>query len=112
MNNTTKQVLHEVLTSILKMLHPFMPYVTEEIYSMLPIKEEESIMISQWPEFKEEWNFAKEESDIETIKGAVRGIRNVRSEMNVPPSKKAKVFVDMEDFWEQILQICEVLDEK
>ena len=62
-------------------------------------------MISTWPEYKDEWNFAKEESDIETIKGAVRGIRNVRSEMNVPPSKKALVYVVSEK--EEIRKVFE-----
>jgi valyl-tRNA synthetase len=69
-----------------------MPFITEEIFNTLQDKEE-SIMISKWPEFKEEWNFEKEEKAISLIKEAVRNIRNVRANMNVPPSKKAKVFV-------------------
>ena len=60
-------------------------------------EEEESIMISSWPVYKKEWNFEKEEAAIEAIKEAVRGIRNVRAQMNVPPSKKAKVYVVSED---------------
>ncbi len=84
--------LKTVLIQSLKLLHPFIPFVTEEIFCNLQ-DEEESIMISSWPEFKEEWNFAKEEQAVETIKEAVRGIRTVRTSMNVPPSKKAKVFV-------------------
>ena len=84
--------LKTVLQDALKLLHPYMPFVTEEIFCTIQ-NEEESIMISKWPEYTEERNFAKEEKDIETIKEAVRGIRNVRTEMNVAPSKKAKVFV-------------------
>ena len=84
--------LQTVLTNALKLLHPYMPFITEEIFCTLQ-SEEESIMISKWPEFKEEWNFEQEERSIEMIKEAVRGIRNVRTNMNVPPSKKAKVYV-------------------
>ena len=84
--------LKTVLIQSLKLLHPFMPFITEEIFCNLQ-EEEESIMISDWPVYKEEWNFASEENSIETIKEAVRGIRNVRSSMNVPPSKKATVYV-------------------
>ncbi|MCI8371250.1 MAG: valine--tRNA ligase [Lachnospiraceae bacterium] len=84
--------LKTVLISALKLLHPYMPFITEEIFCTLQ-EDEESIMISDWPVYKEEWNFGTEEYAIETIKEAVRGIRNVRSDMNVPPSKKAKVFV-------------------
>ena len=88
--------LKTVLIQSLKLLHPYMPFITEEIFCNLQ-DEEESIMISSWPEYKEEWNFAGEERSVETIKEAVRAIRNVRSSMNVPPSKKAKVFVVSED---------------
>ena len=88
--------LKTVLIQSLKLLHPYMPFLTEEIFCNLQ-DEEESIMISSWPEYKEEWNFAEEENAIETIKEAVRGIRNVRTSMNVPPSKKAKVFVVSEN---------------
>ena len=83
--------LKTVLINSLKLLHPYMPFITEEIFCNL--SDEESIMISSWPEFKPEWDFAKEENAIETIKEAVRGIRNTRAGMNVPPSKKAKVYV-------------------
>ncbi|GMQ59127.1 valine--tRNA ligase [Vallitalea sediminicola] len=84
--------LKNVLITSLKLLHPYMPFITEEIFTFIQDKEE-SIMVSNWPEYKEEWNFTAEESEIELIKQAVRSIRNVRAEMNVPPSKKAKVFV-------------------
>ena len=88
--------LKKVLIDSLKLLHPYMPFVTEEIFCNMQ-DEEESIMISKWPEYKEEYNFVTEEAAVETIKEAVRSIRNIRSEMNVAPSKKAKVFVVSED---------------
>ena len=84
--------LKKVLSSALKMLHPFMPFITEEIYCTLN-PEEESIMIASWPEYREDWNFAKEEAEVEMMKEAVRGIRAVRTQLNVPPSKKASVYV-------------------
>ncbi len=84
--------LKTVLNNSLKLLHPYMPFITEEIFCNLQ-DEEESIMISSWPEYRVDWNFAKEEHDVETIKEAVRAIRNVRTSMNVPPSRKATVFV-------------------
>ncbi len=84
--------LQTVLINALKLLHPYMPFITEEIFCTMQ-DEEESIMISEWPVYKEEWNFASDEKSIETIKEAVRGIRNVRTQMNVAPSRKAKVFV-------------------
>jgi len=126
--------LKTVLTNALKLLHPFMPFITEEIFCTLqgtvdgqesckeaaPCAAEgygngsagcagssasgyampevaESIMISSWPEWKEEWSFKEDEKAIETIKEAVRAIRNVRTGMNVPPVKKAQVFVVSED---------------
>ena len=88
--------LKTVLTTALKLLHPYMPFITEEIFCNMQ-EEEESIMVSEWPVYHEEWNFAKEEAAIESIKEAVRGIRNVRAQMNVPPSKKATVYVVSED---------------
>ncbi len=84
--------LKTVLIGALKLLHPYMPFITEEIFCTLQ-SEEESIMISSWPVYREEWSFAKEEKAIEIIKEAVRGIRNVRTEMNVAPSRKASVYV-------------------
>ena len=88
--------LKTVLSNALKMLHPYMPFITEEIYCTLR-PEEESIMISEWPVQKDEWNFAADEKAVEMIKEAVRGIRNVRTGMNVPPSKKAQVYVVSEN---------------
>lgn len=84
--------LRTVLLQALKLLHPYMPFITEEIYCNLQ-DEEESIMISPWPVYKDAWEFTKEEREIEAIKEAVRGIRNVRTEMNVSPGRKAKVYV-------------------
>lgn len=88
--------LKTVLIQALKLLHPYMPFITEEIFCNVQ-NEEESIMISSWPEYKDEWNFEKDEQAVERIKEAVRGIRNVRAGMNVPPSKKAKVIVVSEN---------------
>ncbi len=94
--NAALWTLKTVLIDVLKLLHPYMPFITEEIFCNLQ-SEEESIMISKWPEYREDRSFAKEEKDIEIIKGAVRGIRNIRSEMNVAPGRKASVFVVSED---------------
>ena len=90
--NAALWVLKTVLANALKMLHPYMPFITEEIFCTL-CPEEETIMLAPWPEYTEEWNFTKEEADVETIKVLVKGIRNIRSEMNVPPSRKAKYFI-------------------
>ncbi len=94
--------LKNVLVIALKLLHPYMPFITEEIFSNLG-QEDESIMISKWPEFKEEYNFKAEENEVEVIKNAVRNIRNMRADMNVPPSKKATVYVVSEK--QEILDI-------
>ena len=90
--NAALWTLKTVLIDALKLLHPYMPFITEEIFCTIQ-SEEESIMISKWPEYSEARNFASEEKAIEIIKEAVRGIRNVRTEMNVAPSKKAHVYV-------------------
>ncbi len=84
--------LQNVLIDALKLLHPYMPFITEEIFCTLQTKEE-SIMVSEWPLFREDREFAGEERAIELMKDAVRGIRNVRTEMNVAPGKKAAVYV-------------------
>ncbi|MDE5865741.1 MAG: class I tRNA ligase family protein, partial [Lachnospiraceae bacterium] len=90
--NAALWTLKNILIDALKLLHPYMPFVTEEIFCTIQ-SEEESIMISRWPVYSAERNYAKQESAIELIKEAVRGIRNVRTQMNVAPSKKAAVFV-------------------
>ncbi|MBE5869103.1 MAG: valine--tRNA ligase [Lachnospiraceae bacterium] len=100
--NAALYTLKTVLMDALKLLHPYMPFITEEIFCSLQ-SEEESIMISKWPEFTESRVYAKEEKAIEIIKEAVRGIRNVRTEMNVPPSKKASVYVVSEN--QEILNV-------
>ena len=94
--------LQTVLINALKLLHPYMPFITEEIFCTMQ-DEEESIMISSWPVYQEAWNFAQDEKEIETIKEAVRGIRNVRTQMNVAPSRKAKVYVVSEK--QELLEI-------
>ncbi|MGN0351158.1 MAG: valine--tRNA ligase [Roseburia sp.] len=88
--------LKTVLTEALKLLHPFMPFITEEIFCTLH-SEAETIMLEKWPEYKAEWNFAVEEEMIEHCKDLVKGVRNVRTEMDVPPSRKAKMFIVSED---------------
>ncbi|MBQ6786840.1 MAG: class I tRNA ligase family protein, partial [Lachnospiraceae bacterium] len=103
--NAALWTLKTVLIDALKLLHPYMPFITEEIFCTLQ-SEEESIMISKWPEYTEARAFAKEERDIEILKEAVRGIRNVRTEMNVAPSKKAQVYVVSEN-----ADICNTFEE-
>ena len=100
----TLWTLKTVLINALKLLHPYMPFITEEIFCNVQ-NEEESIMISKWPEYKDEWNFEEDEKAVELIKEAVRGIRNTRTGMNVPPSRKAKVFVVSES--EEVRNIFE-----
>ncbi len=90
--NAALWTLKTVLIDALKLLHPYMPFITEEIFMTLQ-SEEESIMISNWPIYDENKVYAAEERDIELIKEAVRGIRNVRTQMNVAPSRKAGVYV-------------------
>ena len=89
---TAKSVLCYVLTAILKLLHPFMPFITEEIYAALP-DAGESIMISDYPKADEIPAYEEAASDIDRIITAITAIRNRRAEMNVPPSKRAKLFV-------------------
>ena len=84
--------LKTVLIQALKLLHPFMPFITEEIFCNLQ-DEEESIMISSWPVYRQEWHFAAEQDSVERIKEAVRGVRTIRNDMNVAPSRRPKVFV-------------------
>ncbi len=91
-HNAALYTLKTVLLDALKLLHPYMPFITEEIFTTLQ-SEEESIMISAWPVYSEERAFAQEEKAIDTIKEAIRGIRNIRTQMNVAPSRKAMVFV-------------------
>ncbi len=96
--------LKTVLSRALKLLHPYMPFITEEIYGTL-CPQEESIMISEWPEYQAEWEFPDAEEMMENVKEMVRGVRNIRAEMNVPPSKKTHVYIVSED-----AGLCEQLE--
>ena len=89
---TARDMLVYIMSNTLKLLHPFMPFITEEIWQTLPHKGE-SIMISEWPVYKDEYDFSVEEQEMDRIMEAVRAIRNRRAEMNVPPSKKAKYYI-------------------
>lgn len=91
--DNAKAVLVFVLTCILKLLHPFMPFITEEIYQAIP-HDTESIMVSQWCKYDESLNFADDEAKMEKIMSAIKAIRNRRAEMNIAPSRKAKVYVE------------------
>ncbi len=92
---TAKAVLVYVLSNTLKLLHPFMPFITEEIWQALP-HEGESIMISSWPTACDCLNFATEEAEFEKVMNVIKAVRNRRAEMNVPPSKKAKLYITTE----------------
>ena len=89
---TAIQVLVYVLDQTLRLLHPFMPFITEEIWQSLP-HEGEALIVAKWPEYKEELAFKAEEAQMESVMSAIRAIRNRRTEMNVPPSKKAALYV-------------------
>ncbi len=88
--NAALWTLKTVLTQALKLLHPYMPFITEEIFCTLQSKEE-TIMLSRWPEYRKDWSFPEEEAALGRCKDLVRGVRNVRTEMDVPPSRKAKL---------------------
>lgn len=92
---TARAVLVYVMSETLKLLHPFMPFITEEIWLTLP-HEGETIMKAQWPEFKDELVFTEDENKMNVIMDAIRAIRNRRGEMNVPPSRKAHVYIATE----------------
>ena len=105
-SNTTKSVLCYILTGILKMLHPFMPFVTEEIYGMLPIKDSESIMISSYPEYEEKFIFNKEMKEVDKKIEFIKAFRNVKTENNIP--SQAKVLINTDD--EIILNMLKIKD--
>ncbi len=94
-NLVAQNVIAYVLTSALKLLHPFMPFITEELYQALP-HTDESIMISAYPEYTPSLDFPEDESRMQSLIAAVKAVRNRRAEMNVPPSKKATVFIKSE----------------
>lgn len=89
---SAQQVLIYVMNQCLKLLHPIMPFITEEIWQAIP-NDCESIMVAPWPQYREDLCFQQEEEDFEKVMSAIKAIRNRRAEMNVPPSKKARVFV-------------------
>ncbi len=91
--DSARRVLVWVMTGMLKLLHPFMPFITEEIWQTLP-HEGEALMVSAWPVYDEALAFPAEEKEMERLMDAIRAIRNRRAEMNVPPSKKAQVYVE------------------
>ncbi len=91
-----QRVLSYVLVGALKLLHPFMPFITEEIFSFLPTGEK-SIMISPWPKYSADYDFADAKKQMLIIMDAIRSVRNIRSQMNVVPSKKAKVIIVADD---------------
>ena len=91
--NTARSVLVYVFTNTLALLHPFMPFITEEIWQSLPHGDEEALMVTEWPKFRDEFNFAEQEAEFEKIMLVIKAIRNRRAEMNVPPSKKARVCI-------------------
>lgn len=91
-DENVQKVLCYVLSGAMQLLHPFMPFITETIWQALP-HEGPSVMVSAWPEYKDDLHFAAEEAQMESLMDAVRAIRNRRAEMNVPPSKKAKVLI-------------------
>ena len=91
-DENVQKVLCYVLSGAMQLLHPFMPFITETIWQALP-HEGPSVMVSAWPEYDEKLNFSVEEAQMESLMDAVRAIRNRRAEMNVPPSKKAKVLI-------------------
>ena len=102
--NAAFWTLRTVLIDSLKLLHPYMPFITEEIFCTIQ-SEEESIMISSWPEYKEEWNNPAAETMAEHIKNVIRGIRNIRTEMNVAKARKAQVYIVADDE-----ETCKVLE--
>jgi len=89
---SVRAILVRVLSDSMKLLHPFMPFITEDIYTRLP-GAEETIMLSAWPKVREDFNFPAEAECMDGIMELVRSIRNVRAEMNVPPSKRAHMFI-------------------
>ena len=106
--NCALWVLKTVLGQALKLLHPFMPFITEEIYGAL-VPEEESLMMSSWPVYREDWKFPYATEVIEHVKAITRGIRNMRAEMNVPNNKRTKVYIISSD--SKLLTALEALKE-
>lgn len=101
---TAEKVLLYVLKDILKLLHPFMPFITEEIWQHLP-ENEKPLILSAWPKYKDEFNFPESEEAIEYIKAGIKGIRNARAEMNIIPSRKSnQIFVTKDEKVKDIIK--------
>lgn len=93
-----RQMLVYTMINIVKLLHPFMPFITEEIYKALPHDDNKnSIMVSEWPKYEQRLVFADDEREFERIMDAIKGIRNIRAQMNVPPSKKVNISIETEN---------------
>ena len=107
-SSATKSVLCHILTGILKMLHPFMPFVTEEIYQMLPVKDAESIMISEYPKYEKKYIFESEENAVDDAVEFIKNFRNIRAENNM--TKELKVMFDTEDDNELIVKMLKLDD--
>lgn len=101
--------LNKVLEDSLKLLHPIMPFITEEIYTKL-YNDDDTIMLSKWPEYEEKYSFEKEEDEIEKLKSIITGIRNIRNNMNVHPSRKSKLIVVTDNYVELIDESESVLN--
>ena len=101
--------LNKVLQDSLKLLHPVMPFITEEIYTKL-YNDDETIMIAEWPKFEEKYAFQKEEQEIEKLKDVIIGIRNIRNNMNVHPSRKSKLIVVTENYKDLINESESILN--
>ena len=108
-DKVAQKVLSYVLVNTLKLLHPFMPFITEEIFGYLPTGEE-SIMISSWPKYDEKLSFPEDEKRMQIVMDAIRGIRNLRTQMNVVPSKKAQVIIVTDR--KELFEGCEIFFEK
>ena len=106
---SAQAVLVWVLRGMLKLLHPFMPFITEEIWQVLT-DEQSAIMLESFPVYCDENSYPAEEADFEKVISAIRGIRNRRTEMNIPPSKKAKVFIETADT--ELFTSCSIFFEK
>jgi valyl-tRNA synthetase len=106
---TAQNVLVWTMSGMLKLLHPFMPYITEEIWQVLN-DEKSAIMLEKFPTYDDSLNFVEDEKAFEKVISAIKGIRNQRTEMNIPPSKKAQVFIETEDV--ELFKSCEMFFEK
>jgi valyl-tRNA synthetase len=106
---TAQNVLVWTMSGMLKLLHPFMPYITEEIWQVLN-DEKSAIMLETFPTYDESLNYLQDEQAFEKVISAIKGIRNQRTEMNIPPSKKAQVFIETEDV--ELFKSCGMFFEK